>query len=322
MNNNQKYLITGGSGSVGKALIQMLIEDYGVSVIRSISHSENNQWRAIQHFKRKGIDDKIEFRLADICDYDSIELAMKSIDIVVHLAALKHIDLCSKNPLEALHVNVLGSCNVFVAAKKMGVKKVLGISTDKACNGALNLYGHSKSCMEYLFVDGNRNMKSLGDTIFSCVRTGNILGSSGSVSEIFRQQCADDVPLTITDPQMTRFWTNLPAVAGFIIESLEVMQGGEIFISKIGSCPIGVLADHFSTSQKIIGKKPGEKVHEILMSKEESVNRVEFKSKYILSNEVYEANAYEYRSDTNKKQLQAKDIKRMLKENDRYTNNI
>ena len=313
---DKEILITGGTGSLGKALIKKLL--YGPinqvpKGIRVFSRDELKQWEM-----KKEIDSAapMSFLIGDIRDRKRIEMASKGVDIIIHCAALKQVPSCEDNPLEAIRTNVIGAQNILYAALENKIEKVMAISTDKACY-PVNLYGATKLCSEKLFVQGNvysggRNPR------FSCMRYGNVINSRGSVIPLFKKQFEETKSVTITDPSMTRFWITLNHVANFILESVMEMKGGEIFIPKMGSANImtvleAVVPDKCKIST--IGIRPGEKLHEILINKEESLNTMEYKDHFVITNErVSLQSGFEYRSDTNKQQLDYKAIRRMIKE--------
>lgn len=309
---DKRILIIGGSGSVGKAVTKQLLLNHDPYEIVIFSRDEYKQWSMELELKKGNFDlTKIKFILGDIKDYNAIERAMQKVDIVIHLAAIKHINKCEENPVEATKINVLGSTNIIEAALKMKPSKVIAMSTDKACN-PINVYGKTKSLMEDIFTASNNHL-SKGNTIFSCVRCGNILDSNGSVTEIFRQQAIKDKKVKITNPKMTRFWITLNDISTFILESLKVMVGGEIFIPKMGSSTIETLANVFSCEKEIIGAKAGERTHEILISKEESSYCYDNEDFYIVSKNINKGiEDFEYRSDDSLNQLTTEDLREML----------
>jgi UDP-N-acetylglucosamine 4,6-dehydratase len=206
---------------------------------------------------------------------------MEEADIVVHAAALKQIEACEYNPIEAIMTNVMGARNVIDAALETGVRKVLALSTDKAVN-PVNLYGATKLCAEKLFVQSN-SYAGTRDIRFSCVRYGNVMGSRGSVIPLFKEQSRNG-HVTVTDPRMTRFWITLEQGVGFVIRCIELMHGGEVFVPKIPSTNIMDLVQAMAptTEVKQIGIRPGEKVHEILISEDEARHTVEMEDMYVV----------------------------------------
>jgi len=300
---SKRILVIGGSGSVGEAVIRLLL-NYDPKEIIVFSRDEYRQCRMNLSFQKE---DNVCFVLGDIKDYNSIRYAMQDINIVIHLAALKHIGKCEENPIEAVKNNVVGSLNVLEAALDSKPEKVLAMSTDKACN-PIGVYGKTKSLMEDLFLSGNDKY-----TRFSCMRCGNILDSSGSITELFRKFVIEGKRIKITDESMTRFWVTLKQIGQFIIKSIDMMEGGEIFIPKMGSCSIKTLADIFSDRQEIIGIRKGERVHEILITEKEGDYCQEKEDRFIIINKCQnEKRGFEYRSDTNLWQLTEQDLKIML----------
>jgi UDP-N-acetylglucosamine 4,6-dehydratase len=265
----------------------------------------------------KGVD--ISYLIGDIRDRKRIELATKDVDIIIHCAALKQVPSCEDNPLEAINTNIIGAQNVLYAALENKVKKVMGISTDKAVL-PINLYGATKMCVEKLFIQGN-TYSGGRHPLFSCCRYGNVLGSRGSVVPLFKKQYKESGKVTITDLAMSRFWITLPRVANFILQSIEEMTGGEIFIPKMGSAVITTILEAVIPEQCKIencGIRPGEKLHEILITKEESENTYEYKNRFVIRKEKINTDpmpSFEYRSDTNENQLTYQQIRRMIKDN-------
>ncbi len=258
-------LITGGTGSLGKALVNNLMYDERYSAIRVLT---NNEAEIVEMERRiaQTTETKVRFLLGDIRDKERLESAMVGVSDVIHAAALKHVPVCEYNPVEAVKSNILGSINVIDAATNMEVEKVIAISSDKAVH-PINIYGATKLTMEKLIVNSNNHSK----TKFSCIRFGNFRGSRGSVLSLWYKQMEDNEPLTITDTEMTRFWINLDNAASFVIQSLGRMEGGEIFIPKMPEEDLRELAKQFEgeTGFKIIGKRPGEKLHELLFAEGE-----------------------------------------------------
>lgn len=306
-----EFLITGGTGSLGRALTKLLKTKYSPRGIRIFSRSELNQWKMKNELESLGLSENVAFINGDIRDFQSVELAMQGVDIVIHAAAMKQIGACQENPMEAIKTNIFGAQNILYAALKTNPEKVIGISSDKACN-PINLYGNTKACMEKLFVHGN--IYSGGRTPnFSCVRYGNVLGSSGSVIQAFKKQAEkNDGKVLITDERMTRFWTTLPKMAQFILDSLQIMGGKEIFVPRLRSSLVIELA-HFLGYKRynVCGVREGEKLHETLITQEESPHVIEINRAYIIfpenKNKLKHSN-FEYRSDTNTEKLTREDI--------------
>jgi len=327
--NNKEVLIIGGTGSLGKALTKELLANNLPKGIRIFSRDELKQSEmkneikndyAKRHNLTRIIPDKeipISYLIGDVRDRKRIELAMKGVNIVVHCAALKQVPSCEYNPMEAIKTNIIGSQNVLLAAleNRDTVEKVMAISTDKAVY-PINLYGATKLCMERLFIDGNV-YSGERQPRFSCCRYGNVLGSRGSVVPLFKKQYKENKRVTVTDPRMTRFWITLNQVAKFIIQSIEEILGREIFIPKMGSAGIGDIlraVNPLDCKIDICGIRSGEKLHEILITKEESRRTFENDNRFKIIQEegVVNPNEFEYRSDTNDKWLSVEEIREMI----------
>ena len=274
---NQSILLTGGTGSFGKHFCKVMLEKYHPKVIRIYSRDELKQHEMRQIFG----DDVIRYFIGDVRDADRLKRAMEGIDIVIHAAALKQVPSCEYNPFEAVKTNVYGAQNVIDAAIDTGVKKVVALSTDKAVN-PVNLYGATKLCSDKIFIQGNAYSGPRG-THFSCVRYGNVIGSRGSVIPLFREQKKTG-KITITDKRMTRFWLTLDQAVELVVNALCHMQGGEIFVPKIPSMKIMDLAKAVAPEckMKVIGIRPGEKLHEALIMEEEGRNTVAFNGMYVI----------------------------------------
>jgi len=257
-------LITGGTGCFGQAFTRYALAHDARRVI-VYSRDEEKQRRM-----REAIpDERLDFFLGDVRDGDDLRRAMQAVglDVVCHAAALKQIDQCEANPLQTMKTNVKGSANVINAALDVGVPKVLAISTDKAVQ-ATTVYGASKAMMERLMVAANVYRGSHG-TRFSCVRYGNVLSSTGSVVPKWQQQAARGEPLTVTEPNCTRFFWTLDTAVAFTAQAIRAMEGSEIFVPMLRACRIGDLADAISSSQVVTGIRPTEKLHEILIAPDE-----------------------------------------------------
>ncbi|HEY3272816.1 MAG TPA: UDP-N-acetylglucosamine 4,6-dehydratase (inverting) [Methanocella sp.] len=273
-------LVTGGTGSFGKMFTKLVLKDHNPRSIRIYSRGELLQMEMEKQFH----DDRLRFMIGDVRDKDRLYRAMKGVDIVVHAAALKHVPACEYNPIEAVKTNIEGAMNVIDAAIDNKVEKVMALSTDKAVH-PVNLYGATKMVAEKLFIQGNVYSGSCGPK-FSCVRYGNVVGSRGSVVPVFKAQ-RESGEITITDEHMTRFWITLEQGVRLVINGLEMMEGGEIFIPKIPSMKITDLADVVAPGArvKIIGIRPGEKLHEVLLTEEESAHSKDFGSYYVIEPE-------------------------------------
>ncbi len=274
----QVILITGGTGSFGKKFVEIMLKEYHPAKLIIYSRDELKQ-----HEMRVGGFDhpSLRYFIGDVRDLSRLRRAMHGVDIVIHAAALKQVPACEYNPMEAIKTNILGSSNVIEAALDMGVKKVMALSTDKAVN-PVNLYGTTKLAAEKLFVQSNAYAAGTV-TRFSNVRYGNVVGSRGSVIPIFIRQ-RQDGRLTITDERMTRFWLTLEQGVRFVIRCAEQMYGGEVFVPKIPSMKIMDLAKVIAPQAKIevIGIRPGEKLHEVLIHEDEARATVETDDMYIV----------------------------------------
>ena len=280
----KKILITGGTGSLGHALTKRLLNT-DATTIRILSRNENNQIKMESNFK----DDRLRFLLGDVRDSDRLSRAMEAVDIVFHTAALKHVPKIEYNPFEGIKTNVIGSQNVIDACVQQNVEKVVAISTDKATS-PLNVYGATKTLMEKLFVAANTfSTPEKHRTKFITVRYGNVLGSSGSVVPIFIDQIKNNKKVTITDPQMTRFSITMDEALEFILKATEIGKGSEIFIPKMKAYSImdikNVLVELLGdTGSETIGVRVGEKMHEILINRDEIRYGWEIDNMYMISN--------------------------------------
>ncbi len=277
---NSTILLTGGTGSFGKKCMEILLKEYRPKKLIIFSRDELKQHEIRQVFP-EAQNPTLRFFLGDVRDQSRLERAFHGVDLVIHAAALKQVPACEYNPFEAIQTNVMGAKNIIDAAINQEVKRVLALSTDKAVNPA-NLYGATKLCAEKLFVQGN-NYSGTADTHFSCVRYGNVVGSRGSVIPLFREQ-AKTGKITITDARMTRFWLTLDQGVRFVIKTIEQMKGGEIFVPKIPSMKVSDLATAIAPKCEIvnIGIRPGEKIHEVLISEDEARHAVELNDMYIV----------------------------------------
>ncbi|MEZ4290966.1 MAG: UDP-N-acetylglucosamine 4,6-dehydratase (inverting) [Myxococcota bacterium] len=271
-------LVTGGTGSFGQAFVRSVLDSREDCTIRVFSRDELKQYDMAQAM---GHDPRLRFFIGDVRDADRLARAMHGIDLVVHAAALKHVPICEFNPAEAVKTNIQGSQNVVDAAIDAGVRRTVALSTDKAVN-PVNLYGATQLCAEKLFVHGNV-YAGARDIRFSCVRYGNVMGSRGSVIPLFRRQAESGV-LTITDRRMTRFWLSLDEAVGLVLHAVGEMRGGEIFVPKIPSMRIVDLARAMAPTARIdeVGRRPGEKLHEVLLTAEESRNAVDVGRHYVV----------------------------------------
>ena len=264
---SKSILITGGSGSLGKALVRRLLDETDVRRIAIYSRDELKQFHMRSEFED---DSRLRWFIGDIRDKDRLVRAMHGVDYVVHAAALKQVDTGEYNPMEFIKTNVLGSQNVIEASIDARVSKVVALSTDKA-SSPINLYGATKLTADKLFVAANNYSQSYG-TFFCVVRYGNVMGSRGSVIPFFQNLVAEGKPLPITDIRMTRFWISIEDAVKFVLDSFELMQGGELYVPRIPSMKIIDLAKAVSPDSEIveIGIRPGEKLHEEMISAEDS----------------------------------------------------
>jgi UDP-N-acetylglucosamine 4,6-dehydratase len=280
MFNNKSILITGGTGSFGKKYTEILLKRFKPKRIVIFSRDELKQYEMAQVFKDKAM----RFFIGDVRDENRLKLAMDGIDYVIHAAALKHVPIAEYNPMECIKTNINGAQNVINAAIDNCVSKVIALSTDKACN-PVNLYGATKLASDKLFIAAN-NIAGTKNTRFSVVRYGNVVGSRGSVVPLFQRlinQGAKELPVTHTD--MTRFWITLEQGVNFVLKNFERMKGGEIFVPKIPSMTLGDLARALAPNLgiKIIGIRPGEKMHEVMVSKDDAHLTYEFSDHYVIS---------------------------------------
>jgi len=324
-------LVTGGTGSFGQAFVREALEHAKPARLVVYSRDEQKQFEMAQRF-RPDMHRCLRYFLGDVRDYDRLKRALHGIDYVIHAAALKHVPIAEYNPIEAIKTNIVGAENVINAAIDCGVKKVIALSTDKAAN-PVNLYGATKLCSDKLFVAGN-NLAGAQGTVFSVVRYGNVLGSRGSIVPFFRKLAADKAEfLPITDPRMTRFWITITQGVRFVLNCLVDMHGGEVFIPKIPSMKVvdmvATIAPNYPT--KVVGIRPGEKLHEIMVTVDDAVNTLEFEHCYLirptgvhkLQNTDFALNgqrgapvaeSFQYRSDLNDSWLTADQLRKLLEE--------
>ncbi|MEA3326250.1 MAG: UDP-N-acetylglucosamine 4,6-dehydratase (inverting) [Chloroflexota bacterium] len=275
---NKNILVTGGTGSFGKTFVAVMMEEYHPKRLIVYSRDELKQ----HEMRIAGFDHpNLRYFIGDVRDLPRLKRAFNGVDIVVHAAALKQVPACEYNPMEAIKTNILGSSNVVDAALDAGVEKVLALSTDKAVN-PINLYGATKLAAEKLMVQSNAYAGGM-KTRFSCVRYGNVVGSRGSVVPLFIKQ-RETGEVTLTDERMTRFWISLDQGVQFVIRCIEEMQGGEVFVPKIPSMKMKDLAGVIAPKARIriIGIRPGEKLHEVLISQDEARTTVELEDMYVV----------------------------------------
>ncbi|MBN2014546.1 MAG: UDP-N-acetylglucosamine 4,6-dehydratase (inverting) [Candidatus Altiarchaeota archaeon] len=274
-------LVTGGTGSFGQKFTEILLRKHKPDSVRIYSRGELMQYEMENKFD----DPRLRFLIGDVRDRVRLSRAMNNVDIVVHAAALKQVPACEYNPIEAVRTNIEGSVNVIDAAIDNAVDRVLAISTDKAVH-PVNLYGSTKMVAEKLFVQGNSYASGGKKTKLSCVRYGNVVGSRGSVIPLFLKQ-REKGEITLTDERMTRFWITLEQGVEFVMSCIGRMKGGEVFIPKIPSMRITDLADAIAPKAKrrVIGIRPGEKLHEILLTEDESRHSREFDDYFVIDPE-------------------------------------
>ena len=274
----QVVLVTGGTGSFGKKFVEIMLGEYRPQKLIVFSRDELKQ----HEMRTGGLDhSSIRYFLGDVRDPQRLERAFAGVTMVVHAAALKQVPACEYNPFEAIQTNIMGGKNVIDAAINRGVRRIVALSTDKAVN-PINLYGATKLCAEKMFVQANA-YAGAQDTRFSCVRYGNVVGSRGSVLPIFMEQRKRG-RITLTDPRMTRFWITLDQGVRFVIRCLEQMHGGEIFVPKIPSMKLLDMATAVAPECEIdcVGIRPGEKLHEVLVSEDEARQTVEVEGMYVI----------------------------------------
>lgn len=323
--NNRNVLVTGGTGSFGQAFIRKVLTHFQPHKLIVFSRDELKQYEMAQIFPDTTYP-CMRYFIGDVRDADRLEMAMRDVDVVIHAAALKHVPAAEYNPFECIRTNVHGAENVVKAAIRSGVRKVIALSTDKAANPA-NLYGASKLASDKIFVAANN--LSTGHPRFSVVRYGNVMGSRGSVVPFFRRlvkERADSLP--ITDPRMTRFWITIEQGVNFVLSSLEMMQGGEIFVPKIPSTKITELANVMAPGlpHKVVGIRPGEKLHEVMITEDDARATLELPDRYLIqpwfnswdsapylaAGAKPVADGFRYSSDTNPDWLNDGEIAHML----------
>jgi UDP-N-acetylglucosamine 4,6-dehydratase/5-epimerase len=318
---NQTILVTGGTGSFGKKFVKKILE-YDVKKVIVFSRDELKQYEMAQEYT----DPRIRFFIGDVRDKDRLYRAFDGVDYVVHAAAMKQVPACEYNPFEAVKTNIYGAQNVIEAAIDRGVKRVIALSTDKAA-APINLYGATKLASDKLFVAANSYVGGK-ETRFAVVRYGNVVGSRGSVVPFFKKMAAEGKKLPITDERMTRFWITLEQGVQFVINSLERMKGGEIFVPKIPSMKVVDLAKAIAPDAEIeiIGIRPGEKLHETMITEDDARHTVEFDSYYVITPEFpwcpqeYVKHGkslpegFKYTSDTNTEWLTVEQLRALVEE--------
>ena len=321
----KSILITGGTGSFGQAFAYTVLSRYKIKRLVIFSRDELKQFEMSQQINGP----PVRYFIGDVRDYYRLNQALRGIDIVIHAAALKHVPAAEYNPMECIKTNIHGAENVIRAAIETGVKQVVALSTDKATS-PVNLYGATKLASDKLFVAAN-NIAGGHETRYSVVRYGNVAGSRGSVVPLFKSLIAENAKeLPITHPDMTRFWITIEQGVNFGIESLARMKGGELFVPKIPSLRIADLAEALAPnlSTKIVGIRPGEKLHELMISSDDSISTLEYSNHYVITPSIlevpitYDADGlgdsgnlvefgFEYSSLTNPKYLTVDEIRKL-----------
>lgn len=317
--NNLNILVTGGTGSFGKRFVERVLKQYKPNKLIVFSRDELKQTDMQRQFNAPCM----RYFIGDVRDESRLRRAFQGVDVVIHAAALKHVPVAEYNPFEAVKTNVIGAENIINAAIDSRVKKVIALSTDKAVN-PINMYGATKLCADKMFVASNHYAGENG-TAFSVVRYGNVLGSRGSVLPVF-MELKKTGRIPITDERMTRFWITLDQGVDLVLKGLELMRGGEIFVPKIPSMKITDLADVIAPGCKkeVVGIRPGEKLHEVLIPRDEMRQTLAFKDMYVICPDMQDwknpklkagklvQGDFEYASDTNDVYLTAKDLKKLI----------
>ena len=319
---NKVILVTGGTGSFGKAFSRMVLDECRPKKLIVFSRDELKQHEMLTG----GFDHpSMRYFIGDVRDRERLKRALEGVDVVVHAAAMKQVPACEYNPIEAVKTNIFGTQNVIDAAIDCGVSRVMGIGTDKAVN-PVNLYGATKLCAEKLLIQGNSYVGWKG-TRFSCTRYGNVVGSRGSVIPLFLKQ-RENGKITVTDERMTRFWITSEQGVRFVIRCIEEMQGGEVFVPKIPSMRIMDLAEAVAPGCEIefVGIRPGEKLHEVLISRDESRHTLELEDMFVIQpvHPWWEPanwnqgkplpDGFKYTSDENDRWLTIEELRQMIGE--------
>ncbi len=331
MLNNKTILITGGTGSFGKKFTKTVLSKYpDVKKIIIFSRDEYKQFVMQNMPEFKPFAHKLRFFIGDVRDKERLYRAFEGVDYVIHAAALKQVPACEYNPFEAVRTNIIGAKNIIDAAIDKKIKKVVALSTDKAC-APINLYGATKLCSDKLFISGNCYCGDK-ETRFAVVRYGNVAGSRGSVIPFFQKLVAEGAKeLPITDMKMTRFWLKLEQAVEMVLEALENMKGGELYVKKIPSMRMPELAKAIAPDLAIkeIGIRPGEKIHEQMITREDAPNTIEFKDFYIVLPQIELENKdvakyypeakkvpadFEYNSGNNDRWLTVEEMKKLISE--------
>ena len=317
-------LITGGTGSFGKKCTDVILNEYQPKKLIIFSRDELKQFEMSAIYPKEKYP-CIRYFIGDVRDKERLYRAFRNVDIVIHAAALKQVPTAEYNPFEAVKTNIVGAQNVINVAIDQGVRKIIALSTDKAAN-PINLYGATKLCSDKLFIAGNSYVGH-NETIFSVVRYGNVFGSRGSVVPFFLKKKSEGT-LPITDPRMTRFWITLDQGVEFVLKCLEIMVGGEVFVPKIPSMNMMDLAKAIcpDCQTEIVGIRPGEKIHEIMIPKDDAKRTLEYEDYYLIQpdfkfferrfnggNGKPVSNDFEYSSDKNPCKLTIEEAREMVK---------
>ena len=324
----KSILITGGTGSFGRALTRHLLQNCKPRRLAIFSRDELKQWEMASELPIER-HPCLRYFIGDVRDPARLDMAMRGVDYVVHAAALKQVPTAEYNPFECIHTNVIGAENIVQAAIRNRVQRVIALSTDKAAN-PINLYGASKLASDKIFVAAN-NLSGSPDILFAVVRYGNVIGSRGSVVPLFRDLIAKGTDaLPITDERMTRFWITLAQGVQFVLSCLGLTRGGEIFVPKIPSMRMVDLAKAMAPQlpHKVVGIRPGEKLHEVMVTEDDSRSTVELPDRYVIEPAFHwwkrrsfaedgatpVADGFRYASDTNRQWLDVDGLNRMLRE--------
>ena len=325
--NGKSILITGGTGSFGKSFVKKILKSYKLKKLIIFSRDEHKQYEMEKELIAMNYNN-YRFFIGDVRDCERMKMAFRGIDIVIHAAALKHVPSAEYNPFECIQTNIIGAQNIVTAAIFSGVEKVIALSTDKASN-PLNLYGASKLASDKIFVAAN-NLSWKGGSIFSVVRYGNVINSRGSLVPLYLELIKNESKfLPVTDTKMTRFWITLDQGVEFVLSNLEIMKGGEIYVPKIPSMKVIDVAKAMAPEipYKVIGVRPGEKIHEVMITEDDARYTVELEDRFvILPSKDYKLNNnlkkfvisyklaedFKYSSDKNPNWLDKKDFLKLI----------
>lgn len=325
--NGKSILITGGTGSFGKSFVKKILKSYKLKKLIIFSRDEHKQYEMEKELIAMNYNN-YRFFIGDVRDCERMKMAFRGIDIVIHAAALKHVPSAEYNPFECIQTNIIGAQNIVTAAIFSGVEKVIALSTDKASN-PLNLYGASKLASDKIFVAAN-NLSGKGGSIFSVVRYGNVINSRGSLVPLYLELIKNESKfLPVTDTKMTRFWITLDQGVEFVLSNLEIMKGGEIYVPKIPSMKVIDVAKAMAPEipYKVIGVRPGEKIHEVMITEDDARYTVELEDRFIIfPSKYYKLNKnlkkfvisynlsedFKYSSDKNTNWLDKKDFLKLI----------